>query len=106
MPETITVRELADRMNAGDVDLVDVREVHEFVAGHVPGARSIPMSVLPVRLDEIPTGSEVLLICQSGARSMQVAIWLANQGYTPINVTGGTGAWVLAGGPVEPGMVS
>ena len=106
MPESITVADLATRMNAGVVDLVDVREVHEFVAGHVPGSRSIPMSVLPVRLDEISRGTEVLLICQSGARSMQVAIWLANQGYTPTNVTGGTGAWVLAGGPIDQGMTA
>jgi rhodanese-related sulfurtransferase len=103
MPEIITVQDLATRMDAGAVDLIDVREAHEYAAGHVPGARSIPMSVLPVRIDDIPT-SEVLLICQSGARSMQVAIWLANQGYTPVNVAGGTGAWVQAGGPVELGV--
>ncbi len=106
MPETITVQDLAARINAGGVDLVDVREVHEFVAGHVPGARSIPMSVLPVRVDEIAKGSQVHLICQSGARSMQVAIWLANQGYTVVNVAGGTGTWILAGGPVEQGMAA
>ena len=106
MPETITVADLAARINAGVVDLVDVREVHEFVAGHVPGARSIPMSVLPVRVHEIPKGSEVHVICQSGARSMQVAIWLANQGYTVVNVAGGTGTWVMAGGPVEQGMAA
>ena len=82
MTETITVQDLAARINAGGIDLIDVREVHEYVAGHVPGARSIPMSILPVRVNEIPKGSEVHVICQSGARSMQVAIWLANQGYS------------------------
>jgi rhodanese-related sulfurtransferase len=106
MPETITVQDLAARINAGGIDLVDVREVHEFVAGHVPGARSIPMSILPVRVNEIPKGSEVHVICQSGARSMQVAIWLANQGYSVVNVAGGTGTWVMAGGPVETGMAA
>jgi rhodanese-related sulfurtransferase len=104
MTESITVQDLAARINAGGLDLVDVREVHEYAAGHVPGARSIPMSVLPVRVDEIPKGSEVHLICQSGARSMQVAIWLENQGYSVVNVAGGTGTWVMAGGPVEQGM--
>jgi rhodanese-related sulfurtransferase len=106
MPETITVQELAARITAGAVDLIDVREAHEYAAGHVPGARSIPMSILPVRVNEIPKGSEVHVICQSGARSMQVAIWLANQGYSVVNVAGGTGTWVMAGGPVEQGMAA
>ena len=106
MPETITVQDLAARLTAGGVDLIDVREIHEFAAGHVPGARSIPMSILPVRVNEIPKGTEVHVICQSGARSMQVAIWLANQGYSVVNVAGGTGTWVMAGGPVEQGMAA
>ncbi len=106
MTETITVQDLAARISAGDVDLIDVREVHEYTAGHVPGARNIPMSILPVRVNEIDKRSEVHVICQSGARSMQVAIWLANQGYSVINVAGGTGTWAMAGGPLEQGMAA
>ncbi len=102
--ETITAPELASRLGAGAVALVDVREVHEYAAGHVPQAVSIPMSVLPVRLTEIPRDVPVHLICASGARSAQVGLWLDQQGYTTVNVAGGTGAWVVNGGPLASGM--
>jgi rhodanese-related sulfurtransferase len=100
MFETITVQELGERLVDEEILLVDVREAHEYAAGHVPGALSIPMSVLPVRVHELPKGRPVHIICQSGGRSMQVSIWLEKQGYTPVNVDGGTGTWVRAGGPI------
>jgi rhodanese-related sulfurtransferase len=103
MYDTITVADLADRIGDDDLLLVDVREVAEFRTGHVPGAVNIPMSVLPVRVHELPKDRPVHIICQSGGRSMQVTIWLAQQGYQPINVAGGTGTWVRAGGPLSDG---
>lgn len=100
MFRTITVQDLAERIGDDDLLLVDVREVQEFRRGHVPGAVNIPMSVLPVRVHELPKGREVHIICQSGGRSMQTAMWLERQGHTPVNVHGGTGTWVAAGGPI------
>jgi rhodanese-related sulfurtransferase len=98
--ETITVQELGERLVDDDILLIDVREVHEYQGGHVPGAINIPMSVLPVRVHELPRSRPVHIICQSGGRSMQVSIWLERQGWTPVNVDGGTGTWVRAGGPI------
>jgi rhodanese-related sulfurtransferase len=92
---------VADLAAASDVYVVDVREVHEFQAGHLPGAVSIPMSVLPVRVQELPRDRTVHVVCQSGARSAQVVQWLIPQGYDALNVAGGTAAWILAGHPVE-----
>lgn len=100
MFETISVQELGERIADGEILLVDVRETHEYRAGHVPGAVNIPMSVLPVRVHELPKSQPVHIICQSGGRSMTTSIWLERQGYTPINVDGGTGTWVRAGGPI------
>lgn len=100
MYQTVTVQQLADRIGDEDLLLVDVREAHEYRNGHVPGAVSIPMSVLPVRVHELPKDRDVHVICQSGGRSMQVTMWLARQGYRPVNVHGGTGTWVQAGGPI------
>ena len=100
MARTITVQDLAERIGDDDLLLIDVREAHEFSRGHVPGAVNIPMSVLPVRVHELPKGPEVHVICQSGGRSMQTSMWLERQGYTPVNVHGGTGTWVAAGGPI------
>ncbi|HET7901472.1 MAG TPA: rhodanese-like domain-containing protein [Candidatus Nanopelagicales bacterium] len=95
---TVGVAELAADQ---DAFVIDVREAYEFASGHVPGAVSIPMSVLPVRLQDVPRDRRVSVICQSGARSAQVVQWLNPQGYDSVNVAGGTAAWILAGHTVE-----
>ena len=81
--------------------LIDVREPHEFAAGHVPGAVSTPMSTLPATVHDLDRSAEYLVICQSGNRSLTVSTWLAHQGFRVTNVRGGTFAWQLAGLPVS-----
>jgi len=98
----VTAPELA-AIRAADptTTLIDVREPAEYAAGHAPGAELIPMSVLPVRVQEIPRDRTVYVICQSGGRSAQVVSWLNQQGYDTVNVEGGTAAWAMAGHPIE-----
>ena len=55
---------LLARVRAEDVTLLDVRPAEEYRAGHLPGARSIPLEDLPARLAEIPRGREVLAYCR------------------------------------------
>ena len=81
--------------------LIDVREPAEYAAGHVPSAELIPMSVVPVRLHEIPKDRTVYVICHSGGRSAQVVGWLNAQGYDTVNVEGGTAGWGMSGHHVE-----
>ncbi|WP_106814881.1 rhodanese-like domain-containing protein [Microbacterium timonense] len=95
--KSISVHELRDRV---DVPLIDVREVDEFAAGHVPGAVNIPMSVIGGRLGELPDGA-LDVICAGGGRSGRVAEALEARGYDVTNVDGGTNGWVAAGYPVE-----
>jgi rhodanese-related sulfurtransferase len=104
MIDQITPDQLQQRLSTEDVTLVDVREVHEFRAGHVPGAINIPLALIPVRLHELPSDAELTIICQSGNRSMQACMWLANQGRRSVNVLGGTGTWIRSGMPVEMGV--
>lgn len=47
------VRELMDSSRPGDYNLVDVRQPGEYRQGHLPGARLIPLSELPVRMGEL-----------------------------------------------------
>ncbi|HEX6887136.1 MAG TPA: rhodanese-like domain-containing protein [Candidatus Nanopelagicales bacterium] len=101
MIEQIGPEELAGRLGQPGVTLLDVREVHEFQGGHVPGAVNIPMSLLPLRVGEVPASGELLVICHTGGRSMQVCQWLAQQGRTAANVSGGTAAWMAHGRPLE-----
>jgi queuine tRNA-ribosyltransferase len=58
------------------------------------------MSVVPVRVDEIPRDRTVYVICHSGGRSMQASMWLAAQGFDVVNVLGGTADWAANGLPV------
>ncbi|MFC3549408.1 molybdopterin-synthase adenylyltransferase MoeB [Lysobacter cavernae] len=97
--EQIPPAEALRRQRAGAV-LIDVRESHERATGHAEGARGIakaeleadPLAVLPDR------NAAVLLICQSGARSLQAAQALVRVGYRRVaSVEGGTTRWGTEG---------
>ena len=62
--ETIGRDELIARMRRGDVVLIDVRPRREFEAGHIGGARSIPVEELESRLVELPVDSEIVAYCR------------------------------------------
>jgi rhodanese-related sulfurtransferase len=62
--ETIGPEELRDRLARGEVVLVDVRPREEFAAGHIDGARSIPLDELERRLGELPEGHEIVAYCR------------------------------------------
>ncbi len=87
---------------AGDgYRIIDVREPHEWSAGHIPGATHIPLGDVATRIaTEVPDRSTPLLLhCQSGARSGRAAQHLVQLGYTDVaNLTGQIGEWRAAGG--------
>ena len=62
--DTIGREELIARMRAGEVVLIDVRPSQEFDAGHIDGARSIPLGELEQRLAELPTDREIVAYCR------------------------------------------
>ena len=95
--KSISVQQLSARV---ETPLIDVREVDEFAAGHVPGAVNIPMSVIGGRLEELPDGA-FDVICAVGGRSGRVVEALEARGYDVTNVDGGTNEWIAAGFPVE-----
>jgi rhodanese-related sulfurtransferase len=96
------VRALAAARADGAV-VIDVREPGEYEAGHVPGARLIPLGELPARAGELPRSRRVYVICASGNRSAPAAEWLARAGWNAVSVAGGTSAWQRAGNPVVTG---
>jgi rhodanese-related sulfurtransferase len=83
--------------------VLDVREPDEYAAGHVPGAVLIPLGEVVQRLDEVPQGGPLHVICHSGGRSARATAWLEQQGVEAVNVAGGTSAWIAAGQPVATG---
>ena len=100
IPE-IDQKTFAARLAESDVLVLDVREAREFRPGHVPGAKNVPLSLLPVLLPEVPKDRPVYVICQSGGRSAQATALMRGVGIDATSVAGGTGEWIATGRPVE-----
>jgi rhodanese-related sulfurtransferase/DNA-binding transcriptional ArsR family regulator len=62
--EPVTRSELARRLEAGDVVVIDVRPPSEFQAGHVDGARSVPIDELEAYLESLPVKGEIVAYCR------------------------------------------
>jgi rhodanese-related sulfurtransferase len=99
--ESVSVEAARELQRSGAV-LIDVRETSEFRSGHAVGARSLPLSNLSSRYErELAKERDILVICQSGARSAQACNYLSGMGYKVTNVSGGTAAWRRAGLPIS-----
>jgi sulfur-carrier protein adenylyltransferase/sulfurtransferase len=90
----VTVKELKQRLDAGeDVFVLDVREPYEYQIANI-GAKLIPQNDVPKRLDEIDRNREIVVHCRSGQRSQRIAEYLTQQGYGNVkNLAGGILAW-------------
>lgn len=99
----ISVEDLGPLVDGG-ARVIDVREPDEYAAGHVPGARLVPLGEVPSRVAEcVEGGGTTYLICRSGGRSATACQHLAGLGHDVVNVAGGTMAWIMSGRPVVEG---
>jgi rhodanese-related sulfurtransferase len=101
VPE-IDVHQLARLRQEGAV-LLDVRNPDEWDEARVPGAPLIPLGELAERIDEVPGGEPLFVICAVGARSAKAAEFLRGKGIDAVNVAGGTRSWIEAGYPTDSG---
>jgi len=84
--------------------VIDVCEVNEFAAGHVGGAKNIPLGQLEQKLPSTVKNKAlpIILVCQSGARSGRAVAIAKQLGYEQAqSLNGGLGAWRKANLPVE-----
>jgi len=97
--------QLKERLDtAGDTPpvLLDVREPNEFEYCHIDGSLHMPMASVPARVSELDRDAETVVICHHGGRSMQVAMFLKQQGFSNvINLAGGVAGWARQ---VDPSM--
>ena len=93
---TISPQQARDKMQQGAL-LLDVRSYPEWRGSHVAGATLIPLDMLRANPRRGALGDEVLVLCQSGARSAQAAQILADIGVNVRIVEGGLNAWQNAG---------
>ena len=103
--EAIGRRELADRLRRGDVVVLDVRPAVEFAAGHIQGARSVPIGELEARLAELPADVEVVAYCrgQYCVYAHEAVRRLRAAGRRARRLEDGWPEWALAGLPSERG---
>ena len=105
-----TIPELKEKLEAKEeFHLVDVREDHEWAAGHIPGAKHLSKGIIERDIEEqIPNREAgILLYCGGGYRSALVADNLQKMGYKRVvSVDGGWRGWTGAGFPVEKPEVS
>jgi len=95
--KTITVDELKAKMDAGEkLNLIDVREPHEFAEGHI-GGRLVPLGkIQTMQVEELEDlkDEDVYVYCRSGRRSMMACMVLDQLGFkNTVNVDGGILAW-------------
>ena len=108
-PGRVTVQEAAARTghaqaaeDTGTAVLLDVRDRHEWQAGHAPGAVHLSLAALAdgARLPVAAQARPVVVICRSGHRSRRAAELLQAQGVEAVDVIGGMQDWAGAGLPV------
>jgi len=93
----ISTNELSSKIASGkpvDLVLLDVREPWEYATAKIDGSLLVPMGDIPARLQELDPEAHIVTICHSGVRSMNVAVWLRNQGLEKVqSLRGGIDAW-------------
>jgi rhodanese-related sulfurtransferase len=94
MPEEVAVR-----LAAGEVDLIDVREPYEREAGHIEGSRHVPLQELAAAAETLDRDRPVVFVCRVGGRSAMATDAFRRAGYDAYNLDGGVVAWAGAGLP-------
>lgn len=105
--DALQAKQLLEEKPAASITLLDVRQPAEYEAGHIPGAKLIPLPELPGRMGEISPENPTIVYCAIGGRSRVAAQMLAGNNFTQVyNLTGGFKAWEgnAAVGPVDQGL--
>ena len=99
----ISPAEAAELVSNGEARLIDVREPWEFLTACIDGSVQMPMGDVPARAhQEFDPDERLIVVCHHGMRSMNVTVWLRNQGFEQAqSLRGGIDAWSAE---VDPGV--
>jgi rhodanese-related sulfurtransferase len=94
MAPTIAPVALKAMLASGKVLLIDVREPDEFAAGHIEGAKLIPLGTIEAAYRDLPRDAKMVVYCRSGKRSAQAVAFLRSHGVKgAVSLDGGFLAW-------------
>jgi len=103
--EAVDQDALLARVARGDVTVIDVRPAEEFLAGHIPGAHSVPLPELERRLAELPRRKEIVAYCRGPycVLAVEAVARLRARGFRALRLEAGIPDWRARGLPVEDG---
>lgn len=106
LPLQVSTAEVKQRLDAGQITLLDCREPGEFQICRLEGAQLIPMREIPMRVQEVESLAEartVVVYCHHGVRSLNVTAWLRQQGVENVqSMAGGIDDWSMTIDPAVP----
>jgi rhodanese-related sulfurtransferase len=102
LPDEVAPEKVAELHEAGEIELIDIREPYERDAGHVPGSRHIELAKLSQEAGSIDRDKPVVLYCRMGGRSSMAMQAFQASGYDAHHMDGGLAAWADKGLPLEP----
>ena len=100
----LSPRDAQQRIDAGELTVMDVREGWEYARDHIPSATLLPLSQIIAKPQDVITSDNLLFVCEVGQRSAVAAEVAAAVGKSHVyNLEGGMQAWRGAGLPTETG---
>jgi rhodanese-related sulfurtransferase len=96
---SIDRRTLVEKAELGQVIVIDVRPIDEFMAGHLPHARSVPLSELKKIIKNLPKNKEIVAYCRGAycVLSQNAVIALQKKGYKASRLSVGISEWIAEG---------
>jgi rhodanese-related sulfurtransferase len=102
LPFDLSPTRVAELLEAGEIQLLDVREGYERELGHIEGSRHVPLAELRDEAPSIDPQPPLVFVCRVGARSAMAAWSFARAGYDAHNLAGGMVAWAEQELPIAP----
>lgn len=103
--QAINCEELRRRLEAGRTVVIDVRPTLEYEAGHITGARSLPVEEIEARLKDLPKSKMIVAYCRGPycVFADEAVALLTRRGFRAVRLDAGLPDWKMEGGPVEYG---
>ena len=93
METNISMQNFYAKYKKEELTILDLRENHEYAAGHIPSAQNFPLSSLGIEFTKLDKNQKYYIICQAGGRSARAYDFLEAQGFDIINIEGGVNNW-------------